>query len=160
MAVRRSIGGRKRGFKAYSSAKQAGWDKPGGGGFPGDPFERTMKRVKLTPKLEPFGMDENRKQKMRRMLWYWQWSRDWNWRQIAAIANIQPDQQKGFSGDQAQQFEHAPSEISWYWRWPSKRKNNKRKRDLRKLSYNRDNGLIAWIVSLNPGKRDETVATS
>lgn len=153
MPVRRSRGGRKRGFKTYASAKQAGWDKPGGGGFPGDPFERTMKRVKLTANFEPFGMNETRKQKLRRMLWYWQWSRDWNWRQIAAVADIQPDQHNGVSTDLERYVTGSGAATSWYWRWPKKRK-----RHLKKLVNKRTSELMAWMVSLNLRQNRKSMA--
>lgn len=154
MPVRRSRGGGKRGFKAYSSAKQAGWDRPGGGGEPGDPYELTMNRVKLGSKLEPFGMDESRKRNMRRMLWYWQWSRDWNWRQLSAVAGIQPQKQSV----PVLTVERNPEEdmevistVAWYWQWPKKsKKRKKNKRDLSQVVAKRGSELMHWMVSLNP----------
>jgi outer membrane cobalamin receptor len=143
-------GGRKRGFKAYSSAKEAGWDKPGGGGFPGDPFELTMKRVKLSDKTQPFGMDQSRKEKMRRTLWYWQWSRDWNWRQVSVVTGVKPDQAKAAAITVERQTETKTAEAAWYWHWPKKLKTKKRKGSLRKKVNKQGNELIDWIVSLNP----------
>lgn len=150
---RRIRGGGKRGFKAYSSAKQAGWDRPGGGGFPGDPFELTMKRVRLSSNFQPFGMDESRKRNMRRMLWYWQWSRDWQWRQLAAVSGIQPDKHAEPVVTIERLTDEAPTHlatVAWYWQWPKKQKSQRTKRDLKKAVAKRGSELMQWMVSLNP----------
>ena len=158
MAVRRARGGRKRGFRKYGSPVQAGWNRSGGAGEPGDPYELTMNSVRLTSKIQPFGMDETRKRNMRRMLWYWQWSRDWNWRQVTTISGLQPDRQ----AHPVLTFETKPEEDqikagpTWYWAWPKGRKGKRKSpRDLKNIISKRGTELMHWMVSLNPRQQDE-----
>jgi hypothetical protein len=42
------------------------------------PFQLSMRSVKLRVSERSFGMDDSRKQNQRNILWYWQWSRDWD----------------------------------------------------------------------------------
>lgn len=157
MAVRRSSGGGKRGFRKYGSPVQAGWSRPGGGGEPGSPYELTMRRVKLSAKLEPHGMDEGRKRNLRRMVWYWQWSRDWNWRQMTTISGAQPERRPYPIQTYTIRPDDTETKIfpAWYWTWPKGRKGKRKKRlDWRRIAAKRGTELMDWMVSLNAPQDD------
>lgn len=152
MKVRNKGGFAKRSFKAYSSPKQAGWDRPGGGGEAGDPYELSMKQVRLVTGHEPFGMDEGRKRKLRRMIWYWQWSRDWNWRQITTVSGIQPENQtyRPISVPSTDEEQNGLRRSTWYWRWSSfKKKRDAKQESIAHLNRCYGSELLHWMVSLN-----------
>lgn len=138
----------KRGFKAYSSPVQAGWDDPGGGGDDGNPLELSMHSVSLSSKHQPFGMDETRKKNQRKLFWYWQWSRDWQWREVVTVSSIQPEKAPDEIYDEEDENFRA---WVWYWRWKdtynAKKKKGKRKNKL--AGPPERSPVVRWIVSLN-----------
>lgn len=133
MKIRKSKASGKRGFKTYASPMQAGWNKPGGGGEPGDPYELSMYAVRLRERLEPFGMDEGRKRAQRRMLWYWRHSRDWQGLRVRAACAIEPEKMSWTA--EAPQTEHPEQpKATWYWRG-TLLKRHRRKKSRNKLTH-------------------------
>jgi hypothetical protein len=131
---------------------QAGWDDPGGGGEPGDPYELTMNSVSLSKKHQPFGMDETRKKNQRKLFWYWQWSRDWKWREVVTVSSIQPE--KAPSDEFHDEDENIRAWV-WYWRWKDMQNAKKNKGKKRKVVVEGPpeySPVVKWIISLNRQK--------
>lgn len=146
--VRRAKASGKRGFKGYSSPTQGGWDDPGGGGGDASPPSRSMNSVSLSAKHEPFGMDETRKKNQRKLFWYWNWSRDWHFREVVTVSNIQPEATQSDKLDE--ESEGNIRAWVWYWRWKDlkskKRRQGKKRRPDGPPEYS---PVMRWIVSLN-----------
>ncbi|MEJ2681735.1 MAG: hypothetical protein P8104_01755 [Gammaproteobacteria bacterium] len=145
MVVRRAKAAGKRGFRGYASPVQPGWNNPGGGGGSAAPFALTMHSVRLTEEPRAFGQDETRKRNQRKLFWYWQWSRDWEWRQVTTIFNIQPD-----VTDAPKVEEDGPDKTKewvWFWRWREYCRARNRKRYLPRSKEK--NPILEWISRLN-----------
>lgn len=151
--VRRAKATGKRGFKGYSSPVQAGWDDPGGGGGDASPPELSMNSVSLGKKHQPFGMDETRKKNQRKLFWYWQWSRDWHWREVVTVSSIQPEKApEDFDEDEEANIRA----WVWYWRWKDMNAKKGKKRKKKNIDGPPEySPVVRWIISLNRRPRKQ-----
>lgn len=140
----RSQGGIKRRFRGFSVSDPFSECDPGGEDGPG--LELSISAFSLSKKAQALGMDEGRKQTMYRLLWYWQFSRDWRWRQISHVERVQQDfcplnapvtvRYGACEGREAGE---------WYWHWHRRlmgRKLLKRPRALMRAKLLRDKLLL------------------
>jgi len=147
----------RRVWAGYAIANAPGWSFPGGGdGDTACPRERSMNSVKLRQE------DENqsrrrcltRQRNQRKIFWYIQWSRDWNWRKIATATNIQPEKTGSSvtisfdSGDPMAE----ETVFSWQWRaYVAARRKLKSKKGIPK----KFSALVKWSTLINSRDNDD-----
>lgn len=143
----RSRGGGKRRFRGFSVSDAFSESDPDGDDGPG--LELSIHAFSLSQKKLALGMDEGRKKAMRRLLWYWQFSRDWDWRQVNAVERLQKDFYAlnapiivSYAADA-----NKAEKTQWYWRWRRRlmqRKFLKQPRALLRAKLLRDK--LLWEV--------------
>lgn len=112
----RSRGGGKRRFRGFAVSDPFSEADPGGEDGPG--LELSITAFSLSQKKQALGMDECRKRTMRRLLWYWQFSRDWNWRAVSHVERVQQDFCALNSPVTVSYASRAQAGSGqWYWRW-------------------------------------------
>jgi hypothetical protein len=135
----------KRRFRIFCVEDPFSENDPGGEDGPG--LELAISTFSLTHKQLALGMDEGRKRTMRRLLWYWQYSRNWRWQQVNAPFSIQQDLKAFHAFTEcvcdSTSFEIATTNESsqWYWYWRrrlSSVKRPKARRVLRRARLLRD----------------------
>lgn len=133
-APRRKKGGGKRSFRKFSVRDPFRPKGSDGAEVDASPFELTMNSVRLSRKNKVLGMDETRRKTQRKLIWYWQFSRNWqvsrtwNWRQIAEALSINPE--KSWQSAEEPDAAKKHKDWIWFWRWRDwqNKKRKKRKR--------------------------------
>jgi hypothetical protein len=115
-AIKSASSAGKRRFRGFSVSDPFSDADPDGEDGPG--LELSINAFSLPSKKQALGMDEGRKKAMRRLLWYWQWSRDWDWRLVSETVSIQQDQSsQAECVECTDHLETEPSASHWYWHW-------------------------------------------
>jgi hypothetical protein len=133
-APRRRKGGGKRSFRKFSVKDPFRGKGSDGAEVDASPFELSMNSVRLTRKDKVLGMDETRRKTQRKLIWYWQFSRNWqvsrawNWRQISEAYSIGAEKSAEAHHDDDEGQKH--SDWIWFWRWRD-RQNKKKRRSKR-----------------------------
>lgn len=109
----------KRSFRQFSAKNP--FRAPVNGAYKIDhsPFQLSMKAVKLSQLQQPFGMDGHRRLNQCKVVWYWQFSRDWNNPSTTNTAQI-PSEVSQLALEQTA-HEKTKQASGWFWRWQDKR---------------------------------------
>lgn len=163
-APRRSKGGSKRSFRKFSVRDPFRPKGSDGAEVDASPFELSMNSVRLSKKTKVLGMDESRRKTQRRILWYWQFSRNWqvskawNWRQITEALSISPE--KSARSDEEPDQGKKGKDWVWFWRWRDWQAKQKRRRKRSTGSLLLSPKHVRLIGILGDEKGSETLDTT
>jgi len=138
----------RRVWAEHASPDAPGWDGPGGGdGDTACPRELSSHAVALREKKDDSRRrDRTREQNQRKIFWYIQYSRDWNWRKLAAAVDIQPEMPSSPVRSKDQDVDE--NEWIWYWRW-LEYKRARRKQKRKGGVPAKFSSMVKWISGLN-----------
>jgi hypothetical protein len=138
-APRRKKGGGKRSFRKFSVKDPFRGKGSDGADVDASPFELSMHSVRLSKKEKVLGMDDTRRKTQRKLIWYWQFSRNWqvtkawNWRLITEALSVAPEKHQP-TNDTNDANDSEDRDWIWFWRWRDWQNKMKRRRKRNKGS--------------------------